>query len=224
MERIPEDQSISDLAIARRYDEFMRGHHFRRQEYRRLARHAGAMGVPCGGWVLDIGTGPGFLGIEVARRCKESGCRVVGLDLSGVMLELATRNARRRSLDDQLTWLEADAKRIPFTDGSFELVVSSDSLHHWQDPVWVFDEIARVLREDGKYLIHDLKRPLQWLSRLVSWLIGMTVPRDVRTQYQTSLRAAYTSHELGAILRCSRLKRGELREDLLDISLEGRLG
>jgi ubiquinone/menaquinone biosynthesis C-methylase UbiE len=140
------------------------------------------------------------------------------------MLELAARNTRRRSLDDQLTWLEADAKRIPFNDGSFDLVVSSDSLHHWQDPLLVLDEIARVLRSDGKYLIHDLKRPQQWLSRLISWLIGMTVPRDVRTQYQSSVRAAYTAHELGAILRRSRLERGEIREELLDITLEGRLG
>lgn len=224
MERIPEPESISDMAVARRFDQFMRGHHFRQREYRRLARRAGEMGVPRGGWVLDIGTGPGFLGIEVARRCRGSGCQVVGLDLSGAMLELAARNACRRSLDDRLTWLQADARTIPFNDGAFDLVVSSDSLHHWQEPWLVLDEIARVLRADGKYLIHDLKRPQQWLSQLLSWLIGMSVPPDVRRQYQSSIRAAYTSHELGAILRCSRLEGGGIREEIFDITLEGRLG
>lgn len=224
MERISEPESISDMAAARRFDEFMRGHHFRQQEYRRLARRVVEMEVPRGGRVLDVGTGPGFLGIEVAQRLRGDGCQVVGLDLSEAMLELAAHNTWRRSLQSELTWLAADAKAVPFDDGEFDCVVSCDSLHHWENPSPVLDEIARVLKADGNYLIHDLKRPQQRVSRLVSWLIGMTIPSDVRRQYQTSILAAYSSHELRAILQRSRLEGWWIREDLLDITIERRHG
>ena len=67
MERVPESEAIAEMADARRFNEFMGGNRFRQQEYRRLARQAVELGVPPGGKVLDVGTGPGFVAIEVAR-------------------------------------------------------------------------------------------------------------------------------------------------------------
>jgi ubiquinone/menaquinone biosynthesis C-methylase UbiE len=219
MERIPESESISDMTVACRFDEFMRGHRFRQQDYRRLARIVVERGVPAGGTVLDIGTGPGFLGIEVARRLRGTGCRVVGLDLSGAMLNLAVGNAHRRSLGGQLLWLQADAKAMPFGDGEFDVVSSSDSLHHWKDPLPVLNEIARVLKDGGKYLIHDLRRPQCGRARLASWLIGMTVPLDVRSHYRTSIQAAYTPSELRRILSRSMLPDWQVHQGLLDLTI-----
>jgi ubiquinone/menaquinone biosynthesis C-methylase UbiE len=219
MERIPEPESISDRAVARRFDEFMRGHRFRQQDYRRLARTVVKRGVPEGGKVLDIGTGPGFLAIEVARRLWGRGCQVVGLDLSEAMLDLAAGNARRRSLEGQLLWLQADVKAIPFGDGEFDFVASSDSLHHWEDPLLALNEIARVLKDEGNYLIHDLKRPACVGTLLASSLIGLTVPPDFRIHYKNSVRAAYTSDELQSILGRSMLPDWQIHEEFLNITI-----
>ena len=96
MERIPESEAIAEMADARRFNEFMGGNRFRQQEYRRLACEAVALGVPPGGKVLDVGTGPGFVAIEVARLLEGTGCQVVGMDLSRVMLTIAERTRRRK--------------------------------------------------------------------------------------------------------------------------------
>jgi ubiquinone/menaquinone biosynthesis C-methylase UbiE len=69
------------------------GNRFRQHEYRALAREAAALGIPPGSKVLDVGTGPGFVAIEVARSLQGTGCQVIGLDLSEVMLALAAENA-----------------------------------------------------------------------------------------------------------------------------------
>ena len=111
--------------------------------------------MPPGGKVLDVGTGPGFVAIEVARLLCGIGCEVVGMDLSSAMLAQAAENAAREGLNGMLTWREGDAKAMPFGDGEFDLIVCNDSLHHWEDPLPVFDEIERVLKDDAKCIVHD---------------------------------------------------------------------
>jgi len=71
MERLPETETTDEMAEARRFNEFMGSNRFRQQEYRRLAREAVALGVPPGGKVLDAGTGPGYVAIEVAGLLRD---------------------------------------------------------------------------------------------------------------------------------------------------------
>jgi ubiquinone/menaquinone biosynthesis C-methylase UbiE len=108
---------------------------------------------------------------------------------------------------------------MPFGDGQFDCVVSSDSLHHWQDPVRAFNEIARVLKGEGTCLIHDLKRLDGWLPRLASWLMGLTIPPDLCIHYKHSLQAAYPAEELEAILERSMLQGWRIREEFIDITV-----
>ncbi len=218
MERVPESEAIAELKDARRYSAVM-GRGLVQHEYRHLARHAVALGVPQGGRVLDVGTGPGFVAIEVARLLQGRDCRVVGLDLSPAMLAVAEENARRAGLQDTLSWQEGDAKAMPFGDGEFDLVVSSGSLHHWEDPRVVLDEIARVLREGGGYVVRDSKRLEAGRPHLLAWAIGMTVPPDFRRHYWGSIRSSYTAAELRAILERSRLSGWRIVEDGLDLMI-----
>jgi ubiquinone/menaquinone biosynthesis C-methylase UbiE len=217
MERIPESEAIAEMADARRFNEFMGGNRFRQQEYQRLAREAVALGVPPRGKVLDVGTGPGFVAIEVARLLEGTGCRVVGMDLSRVMLTIAAENAAREGLNGVLTWREGDAKTMPFDDDEFDLVVCNDSLHHWEDPLPVFDEIARVLKEGGTCIVHDSKRLQQWTARLVSRLIGLLIPADFRVHYWNSIQSSYTPDELRAVLERSRLQDWHVVEEFMDL-------
>jgi ubiquinone/menaquinone biosynthesis C-methylase UbiE len=217
MERVPESEAIAELADARRFNDFMGGNRFRQQEYRRLARQAVALGVPPGGKALDLGTGPGFVAIDVARLLQGTGCEVVGVDLSSAMLALAAENAENEGLNGMLTWRKGDAKAMPFDDDEFDLIVCNDSLHHWEDPLPVFDEIARVLKNDGKCIVHDSKRPQKWTARLFSWLIGMLIPADFRMHYWNSIQSSYTAVELRELLESSRLQGWQIAEDFMDL-------
>jgi ubiquinone/menaquinone biosynthesis C-methylase UbiE len=217
MERVPESEAIAEMTDARRFNEVMGRNRFRQEGIRQLAREAVGMGIPPGGKVLDMGTGPGFVAIEVARLLKGTGCQVVGMDLSEAMLGLAAENATKAGLNGVLTWREGDVKAMPFDDGEFDFVISNDSLHHWDDPLPVFDEIARVLKDDGQCIIHDSKRLQHWWPRLFVKTISLTIPRDFRVHWWNSIKSSYTAGELRAILGCSRLTGWRIEEDFMDL-------
>jgi SAM-dependent methyltransferase len=115
--------------------------------------------APVRGRVLDVGCGPGHLSIRLAR---ERGLEVTGLDIDQAMVERARANAERVGADDgnRPSFLVGDVASLPFPDGSFDLVVSTLSMHHWDDPSAGLAEIARVLSPDGRALIWDLRRGL----------------------------------------------------------------
>jgi ubiquinone/menaquinone biosynthesis C-methylase UbiE len=141
------------------------------------------------------------------------------MDLSQAILTLAAENATKVGLNGTLSWREGDAKAMPFKDGEFDLIVSNDSLHHWDDPLLVFDEIARVLKDGGRCIIHDSKR----LQRRWPWLfvktISLTIPRDFRVHWWNSIKSSYTADELRAILERSRLTGWRIEEDLMDLTV-----
>jgi ubiquinone/menaquinone biosynthesis C-methylase UbiE len=96
---------------------------------------------------LDVGTGTGDGALALARRFPEA--EVVGVDLADGMLELARRKA------PQLRFERADASRLPFPDGSFELVAHANMIPF-------FDEVERVTAPGG------------WA--LFAWSIGPDTP------------------------------------------------
>jgi SAM-dependent methyltransferase len=112
--------------------------------------------APAGARVLEVGCGPGHLSIRLA---ETHGLDVTGLDLDAAMVERAQMNAERATRDAQSppTFIVGDAASLPFSDGSFDIVVSTMSMHHWAVPVAGLNEIARVLRPNGRALIWDLR-------------------------------------------------------------------
>ncbi|HYU84569.1 MAG TPA: class I SAM-dependent methyltransferase [Kribbellaceae bacterium] len=120
--------------------------------YRRLAADiAGA--APHGAAVLDVGTGPGVLLAELARRRPD--LELTGIDLSADMVAAANRNLSR--FGGRATVLAASVTDLPFPDRSFDLIVSSFSLHHWDHPEAAAPELARVLRPGGRLQIYDFR-------------------------------------------------------------------
>lgn len=122
--------------------------------YRRIAAEVGAA-APRGATVLDVGTGPGQLLVELGRRRPD--LRITGIDLSPDMVALAGDNVRRAGLGDRVTIRAADVADLPFEDGSFDLVVSTLSMHHWAAVAPAVAELARVLRPGGAAWIYDLR-------------------------------------------------------------------
>ena len=114
------------------------------------AGHAGATHPQLA--ILDVGCGPGDLASLLADR--QPGARVVGLDISPAMVELARA---RDGAAGRLRFEIGDVAGLPFDAGSFDVVVSTLSLHHWPDPGAGFAEIARVLRPNGTAFLYDLR-------------------------------------------------------------------
>ena len=118
--------------------------------YRRLAADVAGF-APVGGAVLDVGTGPGVLLVELAARRPD--LRLTGVDLSPDMIAVASRNLA--PFGARVRALVGDVTRLPLPDRSFDLIVSSLSLHHWDHPQAAVPELARILRPDGRVCIYD---------------------------------------------------------------------
>lgn len=160
--------------------------------------------------VLDVGTGGGQIPLLLARRRPE--WRIWGIDRSPAMLEAglgalaaARGEARRGARPFALDLAVAEARRLPFPDRAFDLVVSNSLLHHLADPAAVLNEIARVVRSSGRVLLRDLRRPPRPVFR--SWIAwhGRNYAGSMRVLYEASVAAAFTPPELDVILRHSAL-------------------
>lgn len=110
--------------------------------------------------ILEVGCGPGHLSIQLARR---HGLDVTGVDLDPAMIDQAQANAARgNGTDGSRPCFEVgDVAHLAFPDESFDLVISTLSMHHWADPTAGLSEIGRVLSPGGQALIWDL-RPGLW--------------------------------------------------------------
>jgi len=91
-------------------------------------------------------------------------CRIIAVDLSGEMLAIAQKRASRLQMN--VSFLLADAEALPFSDESFDTVVSSLSTCTFPDPVVALKEMARVCRPQGKVLLLEHGRSNRdWLGR-----------------------------------------------------------
>ncbi|MBN1109436.1 MAG: class I SAM-dependent methyltransferase, partial [Methanomassiliicoccales archaeon] len=91
------------------------------------------------GVALEIGPGPGYLGLEWLKATQ--GTNLVGLEISRNMIDIARRNAVEYGLQERVRYAQGNAMEMPFPDGSFDLVFSNGSLHEWETPERVFGEI-----------------------------------------------------------------------------------
>jgi SAM-dependent methyltransferase len=111
--------------------------------------------------ILDVGTGPGLLAVELAARVGSDG-QVVGIDISDDVLELARR--RLKGLE-QACCVRGNAVSLDLPDGSFDAVVSTQVHEYVADMPRALAELHRVLRPGGRALILDTDwRSLVWHS------------------------------------------------------------
>lgn len=172
-----------------------------------------------GGKVLDIGTGSGLLAIELA---KAKGCNfdITGIDISENMIRKARANAEQAGVEDKLRFLVSTAAALPFADNSFDLVISYASLHHWFEPVAVFNEVERVINKTGSAIIRDNKRVYQnFLWKSIIWFISRFMNKRHRENWPKAILASYTIPEVKGILRQTRLKDYRVSSDFVFIDL-----
>lgn len=135
--------------------------------YRRVVADVRDVGLPAGSVVLDVGTGPGRVPRLIAAACTT--VEVEGVDLSPEMIARATSTANRTGTTN-LRFRVGDVAALPFADNSVDLVVSTLSLHHWDDPAAGLDEIVRVLGPRGQAWIYDFRTALTATQQTTSGL------------------------------------------------------
>jgi len=110
--------------------------------------------------VLDIGCGRGLLLIGAAKRLQTGKASGVDLwskhDLSGNNADAVRDNATAEGVLPKIKIETADAQKLPFTDASFDVVLSANTLHLLVDPAKALAEIARVLKPGGQVRIFDI--------------------------------------------------------------------
>ncbi|MDQ4102525.1 MAG: class I SAM-dependent methyltransferase [Actinomycetota bacterium] len=140
---------------------------------------AGLLGELADRRVLEVGCGSA----PCARWLASQGAHVVGLDLSAAMLRHAVHAARETGIPVPL--VQADAARLPFADGSFDLACSAfGAVPFVADSAAVMREVARVLRPGGRW-VFAVTHPLRWIFPDDPGEAGLTVAQSYfdRTPY-----------------------------------------
>jgi ubiquinone/menaquinone biosynthesis C-methylase UbiE len=118
-----------------------------------------------GSTIVDLGTGPGLLSIELHKLLPQA--KIMGIDLSSDMLEIARRNAEEAGMSNFETRL-GKAEEIPIESNSVNLVVTQSSFHEWEDQRKGLSENFRILKPGGSLILKDYNRT--WLS---GWRRGL---------------------------------------------------
>ena len=112
--------------------------------------------------LLDCGCGTGPM-ISLLHE-KDSTKHYVGLDITPKMIEVA----QNKNLEGT-EWIVGDCEKLPFEDESFDVIICTNSFHHYPNPQIFFDNVKRVLRPGGRFVLQDYTAPAPIL-----WLMNHT--------------------------------------------------
>ena len=102
--------------------------------------------------VADLGCGEGYLTIETSRWAS----KVIAVDRSESVLRRARDLATRRNVTN-VVWKTGELEHLPLRDGSVDIALMSQALHHAGDPAKALAEAVRILVPGGKLLLLDLR-------------------------------------------------------------------
>ena len=167
------DRHIHDLEISRNpvgsrgfFDDLDQYHFEKLHHLLRLVDFDGWRGR----MVLEVGCGAG---VDLARFAK-GGAVVTGVDLSSSAIDLARANFEQQGLSGRLE--VADGERLPFPDGTFDLVYAHGVVQYTASPQRLVDECRRVLKPGGQAIFQVYNR--------VSWLNGLGKLMKVKLEHE----------------------------------------
>ncbi|MEO0459087.1 MAG: methyltransferase domain-containing protein [Cyanobacteria bacterium P01_A01_bin.114] len=133
--------------------------------------------------VLDIACGTG----EFERLlCSEHPDQtVVGVDISEKMLQVARQKC------PTATFLTASAQALPLADQQFNVIVSANAFHYFEQPPQALAEMRRVLHPDGRLVILDWCRDY-WLCQVCDWFLQRLDPAHSQCYTQAELHTLLT--------------------------------
>lgn len=159
--------------------------------------------------ILDIGTGPGYLPIEIAMKNPDT-C-VSGIDESPDMIQIADANSHASRVGKSVDFAVGEPANLPYPGRYFNLVTSVNVLHHWKEPLEVFEEIYHILVPGGEFWIYDYRHDIsedEWTALREKLSPALRVAFMVGPM--ASAKAAYSSDELLRIASQTRFENPSL--------------
>ncbi|MDE7206734.1 MAG: class I SAM-dependent methyltransferase, partial [Lachnospiraceae bacterium] len=137
----------------------------------------------CGrnGKILDIGTGTGYLAFPLAE--KFPAANVCGIDIAETMMKKNNTIVREKNIPN-LTFEAFDGFTYPFSDESFDLIVTRYAFHHFPNAVSAVLQMHRLLAKGGKVLISDPMRNERDDNRIIDRF--MSVKKDGHMQFYSA--------------------------------------
>lgn len=146
--------------------------------------------------VLDVGCGRGLLLIGAAKKLKSGkafGADVwVKEDLSGNSQDAARKNAEIEGVADRVKLDNADARKLPYPDGHFDVVLSSLAIHNLKehaDRERALREMWRVLKPGGRMVIFDILKVGEYARQLAA--LGARVVERSGTKFYWMLPSGW---------------------------------
>jgi len=149
------------------------------------------------GKLVDLGCGSGNLIVQITKHYPN--LDLIGVDISSEILELAKKRAFESNLNEKIKFKIGSVEDLPFSDNSIDFLISSLSLHHWQEPIKALSEACRVLKQKGILLIFDFRRDARkFFYGLLKFATKVVVPKALKEINEPigSLQAGYTPKEI----------------------------
>jgi SAM-dependent methyltransferase len=202
------EEEFPGIESARAYAEHARSPMMQRG-YHEIAGRISELGV--GSRVLEVSAGPAVLTAIVARALPQA--HFTAVELSPDMITVAREEVESQGVGDRIDFVEGDAADAALLDrlGQFDLVYSTYSLHHWDEPEPVIKNLLRAVAPGGVLFIHDLRR--------VWWLYWI----PFRSGFITSIRSSYTPEEIRDLLARVGVERYEIENGPFYLSIVVRM-
>ncbi len=112
--------------------------------------------------ILDIATGTGDMAILYAQTDAK---KIVGLDISSGMLEVAKTKTKKKNLEEVIEYKLGDAEHLPFENESFDVVTVTYGIRNFEDLEKGLSEILRVLSPNGMLVVLETSIPENFILR-----------------------------------------------------------
>jgi len=164
--------------------------------------------------ILDLGTGPGYLLIEIAKRVNN--LQTDGIDPLLKSIKIARKNAIRAGVGDRIHFEVGDANRLRFEENSYDMIVSTGAFHELKNPVKVLNECYRVLKPGGEVFIHDPARVSAGVERK-KWMDSLSFLEKVIYRLFTLFRKfkppqTYSQKEAEEMIAATKFKQYHIEE------------
>ena len=146
---------------------------------------------------LDIGCGTGWAVGQAANLVDGKGL-FYGIDLSAKMIEKAKGNFIGK---ENFRFIQANSESIPLEDNFFDIIISTNSFHHYLHPDKALKEMHRLLKSGGKLYLLDPLADL-WIVKFFDALKKFTEPEHVKVystkEFQRLFKQAGLKYSSGA--------------------------
>ena len=141
--------------------------------------------------VLDMGCGPGFFSIILAR----AGYRVTAADYTPAMLDEARANARNEAVEQAIDFCRMDAENLEVASDTFDVVVSRNLTWNLPHPERAYAEWLRVLKPGGLLLNYDAN----WYAHLYDAELRRAYEADRQATQDAGIKDEYVGTDIDAM-------------------------